>query len=108
MVFGRAWLLRRRWVDGPDWGGGKVVEPLDGGRAVGQDAAVRVGAGLRRVVDPVVAVAAGGRGEKVWVPEAPGAVPDVGVAGPGGGAAGGSSCSELNMIINLLPIISFH
>ena len=90
MVFGRAWLLRRRWVDGPDWGGGKVVEPLDGGRAVGQDAAVRVGAGLRRVMNPVVAVAAGSRGKKVRMPEAPGAVPDVGI-GCSGGTAGGST-----------------
>ena len=82
-----------------DWGGagdardgGKVVEPLDGGRAVGQHAAVRIGAGLRRVVDSVVAVGAGSRGEEVRVPEAPRAVPDVGIGGSGG-AAGGSSCA---------------
>ena len=78
-------LRWRRGVDRGD-GAGKVVEPLDGGGAVGQHAAVRIGAGLRRVV--VMAVGAGGRREKVGMSEAPGAVADVGIGGPGCAASG--------------------
>ena len=68
---------------------------------------MRVGAGLRRVVNAVVSVAAaGGCGEKVWMPQAPGAIPDVGIGGPGG-AAGGSSCSSWRSSLNS-PISVFQ